>query len=126
MDKSQSIQEFWSSFGIPAYDETTVPSGDVKPDMPYITYSVITGAMEDMIPLSASVWYKGTRWDEISQKVDEIAEKLGKRGFHLKDIDGGHVWMTRGEPFAQRMGDPEDDMVRRYYINVNAEFLTAY
>lgn len=34
--------------------------------------------------------------------------------------------LKRGSPFAQRMSDPNDDMIRRIYINITAEFLTAY
>ena len=30
MDKEQSLQQFWSSFGLPAYDETSVPDNAVN------------------------------------------------------------------------------------------------
>lgn len=126
MDKSQAIHAFWSSFGIPAYDENTIPTGDNRPDPPYITYNVVEGAVESILLLTGSVWYRSTSWADISRKVDEIAEKLGRNGFHVEEVDGGYMWMVQGNPFAQRMSDPEDDMLRRYYLNVTAEFLTAY
>jgi hypothetical protein len=36
------------------------------------------------------------------------------------------LYISKGSPFAQRMKEPSDDMVRRIYININAEFLTAF
>lgn len=126
MDKAQAIHHFWSSFQIPAYDENTIPTGDAKPSPPYITYNVATGAIEDILLLTASVWYRDTSWVNVTEKVDEIAEKLGKNGFHIQELDEGYLWIVQGSPFAQRMSDPEDDMLRRIYLNVTAEFLTAY
>lgn len=123
MDKEQAIQDFWSGFGIPAYDENTVPDGA---QMPYITYSVSTGSLDDTLMLSASVWYHSTSWQGVTQKVHEIAEYIGQGGHRIKAIEGGYLFITQGTPFSQRMSDPSDDMVRRIYINVNAEFFTAY
>lgn len=121
MDKAQAIHSFWSGFGLTAYDENSVPS---DAQLPYITYNVATGAIGDMVVLSGSVWYRSTSWQDISQKADEIAEAIGY-GYAIKEIDGGYVWITKGTPFAQRMGDT-DPSIRRIYINLNAEFLTAY
>lgn len=123
MNKEQAIQNFWASFGIPAYDESTVPT-DAK--MPYITYNVATDSLDNVVNLYASLWYRSSSWAEISNKKDEIEKALGKNGYRIKQLDEGYVWMTKGTPFAQRMGDPEDDMIRRIYMNVQAEFLTAY
>ena len=134
MDKAQALHEFWSSFDIPAFDESTVPEKiwdeelqkEVELKPPYITYAVAEGSLDGIILLSASVWYHGYGWGEISRKVSEIAEKLGSDGFYSVKVDGGYLWMTQGTPFAQRMSDPEDDMIRRYILTINAEFLTAY
>lgn len=122
IDKSQAIQAFWESFDIPAYDENTVPD---DAQMPYITYNVVTNAVDSVTLLTASVWYRSSSWVDISKKVDEIAAKLASKGFYSAPLDNGVVWMVQGSPFAQRMSDPEDDMIRRYYLNVTAEFLTA-
>lgn len=122
IDKSQAIQHFWESFDIPAYDENTVPD---DAQMPYITYNVVTNAVGNVTLLTASVWYRSSSWVDISKKVDEIAEKLASNGFYSATLDDGVMWMVQGSPFAQRMSDPEDDMIRRYYLNVTAEFLTA-
>lgn len=124
MDKAQSIHSFWSGFGLSAYDENTVPTGKNAPNMPYVTYSVTTDSLGSVVQLSGSLWYKSTSWAEISKKADEISEYIGVGGKVLK-LDSGYVWVVRGQPFAQRMSDGNDETVRRVYINLQAEFLTA-
>lgn len=122
MDKAQAIHEFWSSFGLPAYDESSVPDSAA---MPYITYNVVTDGLGSVLPLHGSLWYRTTSWESISKKAEDIAQALGENGYLIKKIDDGYVWMQKGRPFAQRMTD-EDEQVRRIYVNVTAEFLTAY
>lgn len=117
MNKAQAIHSFWSGFGIPAYDETTVPD---DAQMPYITYNVVTGALDDALLMSGSIWYRDTSWATVTAKADEIADAL----YTTIPIDGGGVYLTQGTPFAQRMSDPADDSIRRIYINLSAEFIT--
>ena len=121
MDKAQAIHSFWSGFGLVAYDENTVPDDAVAP---YITYSVSTDSLEGPVTLYGSLWYKSLSWAEASQKSEQISEYI--TNMQPIKIDGGYLWIMKGTPFAQRMSDPGDDMVRRIYINIIAEFLTAY
>lgn len=123
MDKAQALQEFWESFGLPAYDQYSVPDDAV---FPYITYEVATDSMGHAIPLTASLWYRSTSWKEISLKTDEIAKYIGEHGSLIRAIDGGYMYLYKGSAFAQRMNDPADDMVKRMYLNILVEFLTAY
>ena len=123
MNKEQAIQTFWESFDLPAYDEQTVPDDAT---MPYITYRVVTDSIGNIVNLSGSIWYRSSRWKEVSDKANEIAKYVGEHGFARYKLDDGYLWLTKGTPFAQRMSDPNDDMIRRIYINLQAEFLTAY
>lgn len=123
MNKDQAIHTFWSGFGIPAYDEQTVPD-DAK--MPYITYKVVTDSIGNVCNLTGSIWYRSTSWKKISDKAAEVAQAVGQYGFTKLKLDDGYVWFTKGAPFAQRISDPASDMIRRIYLNVQAEFLTAY
>ena len=116
MDKWRAIQHFWEGFGIPAYDENSVPQDAVAP---YITYSAQIASIDSPIMLTASIWYRSTSWRDISQKAEQIANSLNK----CMRTDTGFLWLTRGSPFAQRMND-EDETVKRIYINVMAEFFT--
>lgn len=124
MTKSEALYQFWAGFGIPAFDENSVPTGDNSPNFPYLTYDAATDNLDNEVSISASLWYRTTSWTEISAKADEISERI----YNLMPIkiDGGYLWIKRGQPFAQRMNDPADDMVRRIYINIIAEYLTAY
>ena len=40
-------------------------------------------------------------------------------------IENGRLYITKGKPFAQRLSNP-NELVRGNYINIQAEFLTAY
>ncbi len=123
MDKFQALQSFWSSFGIPAYDENTVPTGDDKPAMPYITYDAVVGNLGDYCAMSASLWYYGTSWSQGTTKLAEISSSIGRSG-KLVQIDDGAVWIKQGSPFAQRMSD-SNDLVRRIFINIVVEYITS-
>lgn len=122
MDKAQAIDAFWNSFGWPAYDEGTVP--DDAP-IPRITYSVVTDSLDSPVMIPASLWDRSTSWERISQKAEEISQRLVTMNPPAVKIDGGRVYFTKGSPFAQRMQD-SDDMIRRIYLNVDAEFFTAF
>lgn len=123
MDKFQALQSFWSSFQIPAYDENTIPSGDSQPSLPYITYDAKIGSFGDKVALSGSLWYYGTSWSQITMKMSEIEAYIGRGGVQLL-TDNGSIWIKKGSPFAQRMSD-DNDMIRRIYINIEAEFISA-
>jgi hypothetical protein len=123
MDKSQGLQSFWETFGIPAYDELTVPDNAV---MPYITYSNVTDSLGSPVPLTGSIWYHSTSWEEITKKADQISEYVNVLGFALVKLDNGYIYITKGNPFAQRMSDDSDSMIRRIYINLMAEYLTQF
>lgn len=120
MDKYQALNTFWNSFGIPAYDSATVPEIPDRGDF-YITYEAVTDSLNRAVPMSASIWKVGTAsWSEISQKAEQISDAL----IQVKTIplDIGYLYITRGQPFAQRMSD-EDSNVRRIYLNIMAEYL---
>ena len=119
MTKAQAIHSFWNSFGIPAYEATTV--NDEQTDDFYITYEVVTDSLDRAVPMSASIWeLNSTSWANVTAKAEEISDAL----IQVKTIplDIGYLYVTRGQPFAQRVSS-EDDSVRRVYINIMAEFL---
>lgn len=125
MTKAAALHQFYSMFGLPAYEENSVYDGDNEPDFPYLTYSVTTdGFSENDVALNCSLWYRSTSWVQANAKSEEISKAIGLGGVML-NCDGGYIWLKRGSPFAQSMSDPSDDMVKRKYINISAEFLTA-
>lgn len=121
MDKAQALHAFWSSFGLPAYDDSVVL--DDGATMPYITYNVATDSLENVLSLNASLWYRSTSWQEISQKAESIAQYITHMNPPSVAIEGGRMYVTKGTPFAQRMSD-ENPMIRRIVLSINVEFLT--
>lgn len=124
MTKEQALHSFWSSFGLTAYEENSVPSGENKPDLPYITYSVSTDSFGNDVALNANLWYRGTSWSTVNDKAAEISAAISSGG-KLLDCNGGCIWVKRGTPFAQNMSDPMDDLIKRKYINITVEFMTV-
>lgn len=121
MNKWQALDEFWNSFDIPAFEQSTVPEDETLRGDFYITYEAVTDSLDRAVPMSASIWkLNTTKWDEISQKAEQVSDAL----VQVKTIplDVGYLYITRGTPFAQRMSD-ENDNVRRIYLNIMAEYL---
>lgn len=130
MNKSQAIHKFWNSFSIPAFDENTVPEyvddgngNQIKLMPPYITYNVSLDELDHPVSMSASIWYRDPSWASVTEKSIEISDKL-KNGGETIPLDEGYLWIVKGHPFMQRMDDPNDDMIRRIYINIMAEYLS--
>ena len=129
MTKEEAIQNFWNSFGIKAFEENWVEDADengnpIEPKMPYITYQLVTDSFDREVAATASLWYRGESWTAINAKTEEIAQHIGLGGKIIK-CDGGRIWIKRGRPFAQNMGDESDDLIKRKYLNLTFEFMTA-
>ena len=121
MTKAAAVYQFWSGFGLTAYEENTVPTDAA---FPYITYQLVTDSFDREIPLTVSIWYRSESWTAINAKTEEISQKIS-RGGKIISCDGGAIWLKRGQPFAQNMGDESDDLIKRKYLNITAEFMTA-
>ena len=124
MMKAAALYNFWSGFGLPAYEENAVPTGEDKPEYPYLTYSVVEDSFGGETAMAASLWYRSTSWLEAERKTEEISKAIGGGG-RILSCGGGAIWLKRGQPFAQSMGDDADDMIKRKYINITAEYFTA-
>ena len=121
MTKAAAIYQFWSGFGLTAYEENTVPEDAV---FPYVTYQLVTDSFDRDVAATASLWYRGESWTAINAKTEEISAYIGLGGKIIK-CDGGRIWIKRGHPFAQNMGDESDDLIKRKYLNLTFEFFTA-
>lgn len=119
MNKTQAYNSFWNSFGLKAYDETSVPSGIL---MPYITYEMAEDDFNNSVALTASIWYRSTSWAEIVAKAHEIGQDIGRSG-KIVPYDRGVFWIKKASPWSQRMADEGDDSVRRIVLNIEVEFI---
>lgn len=121
MTKAAAIFNFWSGFGLTAYEENSLPK---SPEFPYITYQLITSSDLDHVTGSASVWYREASIVDINAKVEEISQGIGS-GVVLF-CDGGAVIIRKGTPFSQPMGDDLDNMIKRRILTVDYLFATKY
>lgn len=154
MTKAAAIQKFWGSFGLTAFEENSVPTGDDAPKFPYLTYSFSEGSFGDEIPMTASLWYRSTSWVDCNAKSQEISAFLGngdvflvldnytrewkilrvsdgyptieQRKLLVRSFENGKIWVKKGTPFAQNMSDPSDEFIKRKYINIMVEYLTRF
>lgn len=123
MTKAAALYNFFSGFDIPAYEENSVYSMETAPAYPYLTYEVTTDSFEgNDVPLTFSLWYRSTSWVDINAKSDEISAAIGRGA--LTSCDKGTILIHRGHPFAQRLGDSSDDMVKRISHNITVRFYT--
>lgn len=118
----KALQDFWSSFGLTAYEESTVPDKALSLNGgKYLTYEERRSGFDEPAAASASLWYRSRSWTDVLDKAEEIFEAL-KDGGRMVPYRGGALWVKPGAPFYQRM-PAEIDGVRRIYINVVLEFL---
>lgn len=104
-----ALYEFFSSFGIPAYVQNTIPD---NAQMPYITYELVEPEPFSYSYMRANVWYRDTSYSAITAKCDQIKAAIGW-GASLK-TDNGFIALYRetGTPFAQIMSDPNPETKR--------------
>ena len=119
MTALQALHSFWGGFSLPVFDENTVPD---KTAFPYITYEASRDFFGATLAQSASLWYYSKSWAEITEKEEQIAQYIG-RGGKMVVYDNGAFWIRMGQPWAQRLPDASDDMVRRIALNIEIEFV---
>ena len=125
MTIEQAIHNFWSSFGLTAYDENSVPDNS---ELPYITYAVNVGDITSgPVTTQASLWYRSMSWKEITEKSEEIRNHLGIGGVMIEHDDGA-IWIKRGNTLAQRSAagsseSEQDSSTRRVVLTVDIDFI---
>lgn len=126
MTKAAAIQAFFSQF-LTAYEENSVYNMDEPPEFPYLTYQLITGAFDpesNGTSVSVSLWYRSESWLAINAKAEEISKAIGRHGVLLR-CDDGRILIRRSDTnFAQSMGDPSDDRVKRKILSLTMEYFT--
>ena len=122
--KAAAFHAFWAQFGVPAYEENSVPDGDDSTGFPRLTYEFGTDAFGDYsLSLTASLWYRDSSWVPVNAKAEEISAVIGRGGVMIP-CDGGGFWITRGSPWMLSSGDENDDQIKRKIININGLWIT--
>jgi len=134
MNKQQAYNSFWRSFGVLAFEENTVPDDDTiqklidegvaESKYPYITYQVVTGDIEDILTVTASIWDKNTSWE----RSDLLSNRISKytKDMSIIRLDNGGMFINKGSPFSQHMSEEGDPSIRRIILNISVNFFTDY
>ena len=130
MNKAQALHLFWSSFGIPAIDESSAYDTKVREaqgiDFPYISYEVASANLVTYNQqITGSLWYRSTAWKDAELKAKEIADFIGYGG-KIFPVNGGYlrIMLPLNSIIYRRAADP-DDSIRRIVFNIAVDFLTA-
>lgn len=121
--KFEAFHAFCESFGLTAYEETTVPTGTNAPVLPYITYSLPYDVFNRPVSATMNIWTRSTSWSSALKKFSEIEKEINSGKYII--CDGGALLITFGSPIMNRMGDDSDDAIRRIVININVEFIIS-
>lgn len=122
MTAQAAIKNFFSSFGVDAFPNTSVPDKKDRPKK-YITYEISLGAFDDgPVAIGVNVWAR-TTGETIPNNIVRAIEKKIARGGYLIECDGGGIWLTRGTPWCQAIPDEDPDIKRRF-LNITLDYLT--
>lgn len=118
MTADKALNQFFNSFGIPAFPETAVPE---KQAMPYLTYPFALSQF-DSVPVAMTVylWYRTESEAIPTAKGMEILDAIGRGGCTVA-VDGGYIWLMAGSPALRTVPD-EDNSIKRRAINLTAEY----
>ena len=120
MTAEAAIHQFFNSCGIAAYPDLDVPRDAA---LPYITYEQKTGCKGESAGLTVNVYYRDSSNTVINAKARELKAAILNGG--MLECDDSGVWLKPGSPWCQAVKDESDPDIKRRYINVTAEFLTA-
>jgi hypothetical protein len=125
MTKAAALYQFFSGFGLEAWEENSVYALESPPEFPYLTYEMRTDAFSEYdTAITFSLWYRSSSWAAANAKVEDISAEIGRCG-KVVSCDGGYILIMRGSPFAQSLGDPSDDMIKRKLLNISVRFYTS-
>lgn len=119
-DTAVALYTFFSSFGIPAFIQGNVPETlydsttgkEIPVELPYITYELREPEAGKECHLMAHLWYRGSSYDAITRKADDIKDALGQ-GVSIP-VPGGAVHLWPENPFCQFRDSGEPDVKCAY------------
>ena len=120
MTKTQALQQFFDSFGIPAYPTNSVPT---ETKFPWLTYEPIVSNWfgQNTVYPTVSLWYHSTSEKGINEKADEISKFIGS-GHTIACDDGLIVIYFSGEWIP--LVDEADSAIKRRQTTLQIEFNT--
>lgn len=122
MRKDKALYNWFQQFDIPFYPTTALPPAK-EITFPYGTYEPIFGRSGDTTNISVNLYYLTESEATPNAKADEIGDAIGMGGV-IVECDEGAMWIRTGSPFSQGLLDPDNQNIKRRYIQISIEFLT--
>ena len=121
MTKEQALYQFFNSFDIVGYRNTSVPDDVI---FPFLTYDApISSFGEDPVSITLNLYYYTDSEADPDAKAEEIRRRIGMGGV-LLNCDGGAIWLKWGVPWCGSLVDETNRNIKRRYINITAEYFT--
>lgn len=125
MTKAEAIYQFFGGYGLPAYEESSVPvysdanqTTEIHP--PYITYQMADADFwGGSIAVTADIWDHSDSWTLAEETAAAIAADI--LPFKKLRCDDGYILITKGSPFSQNVAD---DIYKRKALNLWLTFVT--
>lgn len=109
---SKALKTYFSSFGLPAYQQDSVPD-DV--DLPYITYPLKEPEWNQQTTFYVIVWYRSTGYQDLLTTVDAILADIGEG--RIINLEGGYLVLYPDSTLVQEYND-EDGKAKGMYISL--------
>lgn len=111
---AKALTAFWSSFGMPAYQQDQVPDGA---PFPYVTFEVVQGEPLSQNVLTARAWYRAERGQsvnvQVAQFLDEVKKAIPPQGVTLGTGNGFFSIYPNGAGFLSWEVDPASDEAQK-------------
>ena len=116
LDKWQAQYTFWASFGIPAYEENSVPD-QKEVTYPYITYEAVGAPAVSDTFVNVSVWTRAKSPKQAMLKAKNILKRFEDGAAEIRYDNSGY-FMTPESNFIQIMGDESDLSIKRAVLSL--------
>ena len=107
-----ALNGFFSSFGMPAWPEGSVPEAA---KLPYITYTLTEPEWDESAMLQVRVWTRSDSFGPVNAATAAMLARVG-RGV-LIPAGSGRICIRPGSPLAQHMPMPGDPELKVAYLN---------
>lgn len=126
LTKVEAIYQFFAGFGVPAYEQNSVPDGKDRPEYPYITYELRTDSFGDYDTSAMfSVWDDNDSIERVVDISDSIARALGRIGKVIK-CDEGFVLIIADSPFCDIRAEEKVRTIKRALCSVRIRYYTNF
>lgn len=114
---SNTLYDYFNEFGVNGFLEKAPPNTP----FPYLTYTLSYSENYADNLIQVRIWDKSSSVVKVVELADDIGDNIGD-GRTIKGLEGGTLWLKKGEPFAQFV--PEEDItIKSIYLNIVTNLL---